>query len=252
MAISAASSWGGAVLAALMGGQREDVHPAIRSGDREAAGFKHDVRDGGLERFRGSLLTLVDDARGRHEDRLAFGIEAARAAGAAADRDRVGVTLLDADLLAIDAELVDHQLDVGRLVTLAGALGAHVDIDEAVIGEADLGALGIRATGRLEVIGRTNAALETTLLACRAAGREPGPIHLVHRVIQNAVELAAIVGLVHCGDVRHRSGIGPCSASGVRSGPSRSHKRRYRSAVRRGSCSRGARHRDRHPRARYW
>ena len=58
----------------------------------------------------GRLLALLDHRRGGQQDRLALGIQAARTAGAAADRDLVGIALADADLLAVDAELGGGQL----------------------------------------------------------------------------------------------------------------------------------------------
>ena len=110
---------------------------------------------------------------GGGEDRLALRIEAARAAGAAADRDGIGVALADADLVAVDAEAVGGELDVGGLVALAGGLGADIDIDEPVIGEADFGAFARVAAGRLQIIGRgrARAACPARAASARRAGK---------------------------------------------------------------------------------
>ena len=110
------------------------------------------------------------------QDRLALRVEAARAAGAAADGDGVGVALADADLVAVDAEPVGGELDIGGLVALAGGLGADIDVDEAVIGEADLRAFGRVAAGGLEVVGQADAALACPARSrCGAAGRRSRP-----------------------------------------------------------------------------
>ena len=77
-----------------------------------------------------ACLPFGDDRIGGEQDRLAFRIQAARAAGAAADRDRVGIALADADLLAIDAQPVGGELHIGGLVPLAGGLRADIDIDK--------------------------------------------------------------------------------------------------------------------------
>ena len=85
--------------------QREDVDAAIGADDRETAVGKADIRDRGFQFLRRRLFALLDDRFRRLQDRLAFGIKAARAAGAAADRDGVGIALADADLVAVDAEV---------------------------------------------------------------------------------------------------------------------------------------------------
>ena len=81
-----------------------------------------DVRNRSFQGFGRRLLAFLDHAGCRHQDRLAFGIQAARPAGAAASRDSVGVALPDADLVAVHAELVHGELDIGRLMSLACAL----------------------------------------------------------------------------------------------------------------------------------
>ena len=88
----------------LRGGERDDVDAAIGADDGKPAVRERDIGRRGLQHFGRRLLALVDHRVGGEQDRLAFGIEAARAAGAAAGRDGVRVALADADLLAVDAE----------------------------------------------------------------------------------------------------------------------------------------------------
>ena len=89
----------------LRGGERDDVDAAVGADDGEPAIGEGDIGRRGLQHFGRRLLALVDHRIGGQQDRLAFGIQAARAAGATADRDGVGIALADADLLAVDAEL---------------------------------------------------------------------------------------------------------------------------------------------------
>ncbi len=42
--------------------------------------------------------------------------------------------------------------------------------------------------------------------ALAPGGLEAGPVHLLQRRVQHAVEVAAVIGLLHRGDVRHRLG----------------------------------------------
>ncbi len=88
----------------LRGGERDDVDAAVGADDGERAIGERDIRRRRLQLFGRRLLALVDHRVRGDQDRLALGIQAARSAGAAADRDRVGVALTDADLLAVDAE----------------------------------------------------------------------------------------------------------------------------------------------------
>ena len=196
----------GGLPGALCGGEGHDVHPAVRPGDAEAPGGELDVRDRGLQRFGGGLPALLDHARGGDQDGLPLRIEAPGPAGAAAGRDRVGVALADADLVAVDAELVDRELDVGGLVPLARRLRADEHVDVAVFGEADLGTLGRRAAGRLEIVGHADPALLALRRTARAATLEAGPVHLGQRRVHDLLEVAAVVGLLHRRHVGHGGG----------------------------------------------
>ena len=200
-----------------------------------------------------ACLPFVDHRIGGQQDRLALGIQAARAAGAAADRNGVGVALADADLLAVDAKALRRELDIGGLVTLAGRLRADIDIDEAIVGEADLRPLGRIAAGGLQIVGESDAA---TLAACRGRGAPRGEARRSPSASSAAsstiAEIAAVVGLADRRGVRHRRRAAPCCAGAVRRGRSSVRARRHRPGAPPGSCSRDDRRRDRHPPARCW
>jgi hypothetical protein len=183
----------------------EDADAAVRAGHREAAalGRELDVGHRGLEVLGGCLLALLDHARGGHQDRLALGVEAARAARAAALGQRLGIALADADLLHRDAELVGGEHGIGGLVALAGGLRADEHVDHAVLGEHHLGVLRRPAAGGFQVVGHADAAPPAALRGFRAAALEAGPVHLGQRAVQQLLEVAAVVALAHRGDVGH-------------------------------------------------
>src|SRR5690606_17027776 len=116
-------------------------------------GHEFDIALRRLEHLGGHRLALLDHGILGLEDRAAFGIQRTRAARAATGGDRVRIALADADAVEIDAELFGNDLAVGRLMTLAGRLRADIDIDEAVLGEADFRAFGRRTAGGLKIIG---------------------------------------------------------------------------------------------------
>src|SRR5215469_4998633 len=69
--------------------------------------------------MRGEALAALDDLIGRRAQGVAAHHHAARAIGAAADRDLVGIGLGKADLLSRYAEPLRYHLGIGGLVALA-------------------------------------------------------------------------------------------------------------------------------------
>ena len=97
---------------------------AVGAGDPVLAVRELDVGDARLEQMGGDLLALVDDLVDRLVDRRAADRRRARAVGAHAERDAVGVAVDDLDVLDRDAEPLDDELREGRLVPLAVAVRA--------------------------------------------------------------------------------------------------------------------------------
>ena len=87
-----------------------DAHGAVGAGDGEAAVLELDVAFGGLQEMRGKLLALGDDLVADQDDGAAAHGGRARAAGAHAERHRIGVALDELHLLRIDAEPVHQHL----------------------------------------------------------------------------------------------------------------------------------------------
>ena len=89
-------------------------------------------------------------------------------------------------------------------MTLTGRLRADIDVDIAVIGEADFRPLGRIAHRDLEIVGEADAAKPALPRGIRAPGREAGVVHLRQRRIQHHREVAGVVGLADGRRVRHR------------------------------------------------
>src|SRR5207248_10856917 len=105
-----------------------DGDAAVRgAADVEPAELPLDVLLGHLQEVRRELAGLGPDLAGDHGDRGPGDRGAARGVGAHAERRRIGVALLDHDVVGGDAELVADDLGPGRLVALALGLGAGAD-----------------------------------------------------------------------------------------------------------------------------
>ena len=101
------------------GGDIGERDGAVGPSDREAAAVEIDVGLGGFEQVCGNRFRLGDDLLGGEIDRRAAEGRGARAAGALADRDLLGVALDVMHLIGIEAEPVADELFVDRLVTHA-------------------------------------------------------------------------------------------------------------------------------------
>src|SRR6185312_11180337 len=99
-----------------------ELHDADRSvgaGDGETATRKLEVGLAHFQKMRRRLLALLDDERGRLDDRLSGRGDRARAARAAAESHELAVVLLQLDLVEGDAELVAQHLCKRRGMALA-------------------------------------------------------------------------------------------------------------------------------------
>ena len=93
-----------------LGGDAAQRNGPVGAGDREDAVGEVDIGLGGFEQMRGDRFRLLDDAVGRHQHGRAAQRRRARAAGALAERDLVGIALDVGDLIGVEAEPVAHQL----------------------------------------------------------------------------------------------------------------------------------------------
>ena len=146
------------------------IDGAIGTHDGKPAVAKRYVGYRGLQRSAAACLPFCNDGVCGFHDRLAFRLKPAGAAGAPADGDGVGVPLAHPDLLAADPEPVGGQLHVGGLVTLAGGLGADINIDEPILSETNFRPFRRIAAGRFQIVRQT----ETAPFASRGGGGATG------------------------------------------------------------------------------
>ena len=149
---------------------------------------------------------LLDDPVGRHQHRRAAQRRRARAAGALAERDLVGIALDVGHLVRMNAEPVAHQLLVDRLVPHALRDRAGQQRRGAAAVEADLGRLEAARRGALDRVRKAEAAQPPAGAGLGAPRLEPSKISEFKRDIHVLLELAAIVGEDQPGLERHRLG----------------------------------------------
>ena len=113
---------------------------------------------GRLEQMRRDLLAALDHLVGGEHDRRAAARDRARAEGAGAGHDLVGIAVLEFDQIGIDAELVEQNLLECRRMALAVIVRAHQQGQRAGRIEADLGMLEEAGRRRLDRVGDADAA----------------------------------------------------------------------------------------------
>ena len=151
-------------LAVVVGGRRE-VAPGHdvggHAGDVQPALALDDVVGGCLEQVRGEFFGLVEHGLAGDVECRAGGLQRARAHGAGAAGDEVGVGLMDRDLVHRHAEHVgDDHRERGDVALTVGA-GAHGADDAAVLVDLDRAVLDVEAggSGDLDVGGHADADL---------------------------------------------------------------------------------------------
>ena len=182
--------------------------------DERAVG-EIDVVRGGLQQMGGDQLALGDDLVGGAVERRAADRNRARAEGAGAVRDGIGVALDDLDLLDRDAQLRRQDLREGRGVALAVIVGAEHGAHGAVGLDADRGRL-VEADARaappakregatpddLDVAGHADAASRPRRSAAALLG-ETVVVGDRERAGEDLREVAAVVGRTDRRLVRH-------------------------------------------------
>ena len=194
--------------------QLHDADPAIGADHLEGAVRAHELDVGcrGLELLRGELPAALDHLVRGVADRHPGGGQRARAAGAAALGQAVGIALHDPDLLERHAEPLVQDLGVGGLVALAVRLGADRDADAAVVLEADRGELELIAHRRFDVVAHADAAPEAAPRRLRPALPDAPPVGDRHRLVHDPGELARIIGLAGRRAERHRARVDQVAA----------------------------------------
>ena len=155
---------------------------------------KVDVGGIDLEQVGGELLRLGRDPFRRHVDGRSADGGGARAAGALAEKDLVGIALHVMDLVGIEAEAVAHDLLEDGLVALALGDAAREQRDGAGLVEPDLRAFETRRCRPLDGVGEADAAQLAVLARLRAALFEARDVGELERHVHALLELAAVVG----------------------------------------------------------
>jgi hypothetical protein len=130
---------------------------------------------------------------------------AASIEGADAGIDEIGVAILVADEIGIDAELVRQHLLEDRAVALAVIHAAGDERDRARWVEAHLGEFIIAPAGRGDRGGDAEAEDLAALLGGLAPLGDARVIGELQRVVEILGEVARIIDLLHRGRVRHRA-----------------------------------------------
>ncbi len=145
--------------------------------------------------MRGDAAALGDDLVGGDEHGGAGADGRARAERAGADRDLVGVAVVEADLVGTDAEPVGDDLAERGGVALAVVVGADRDGDGAGRIEADLRMLDQPGIGGLDGARQAEPAQLAAPARLGAAGGKAGIVRLDQAVLQVLAEVAAVIGV---------------------------------------------------------
>ena len=178
---------------------------AIGADDRELPIRERNVGFRRLQQARGDLLALGDDLVRRGPQRGAADDGRARAHGAHAEADALGVAVDVAHVGRVEPEALVQDLLERRLVPLALVLRSHQERGAAARREADLGELRLRA-GRLLDRVHDGQPAEHAPFPCRlAAGRKTGDVGELQRLFHVLVERAAVVVAPERRAIRHRA-----------------------------------------------
>src|SRR6185312_5919995 len=128
---------------------------------------------------RGQALAFGDDLVRRHNHRGAADHGRARAVGADAEGDTVGIAIDVLNVARIDAELFREHLLERRLVPLALVFAAHRQGRVAARVKADLGEFLARSGGLLDRVGDADTAQLAAGFRLLPALREAGPVRLL-------------------------------------------------------------------------
>src|SRR3984893_8106320 len=183
-----------------------DADAPVGAGDREIAIGEFYVGGGGFEQMRGNAFAFGDDLVGRHPQGRAANHRRARAIGADAKSDAVGIAVDVLHGRRIEPELFVQHLLEGGFVALALVLAAHQQGRVAAWVKADLGEFLAGSRRLLDRVGDADATQLSARLGLVAARGEAGPIGLRQCLLLVGGEIAAIVIEVQRGLVWHRRG----------------------------------------------
>ena len=207
--------------------------------------LEHDVVLARFHQVRGDAAALGDDLL-RGDDHGGAGRDGgARAERAGADRDLVGVAVVEADPVGRDAEPVGDDLAERGGVALAVVVGADRDGDGAGRIEPDLGMLDQPGIGGLDGARYAEPAQLAAPARLGAAGGKAGIVRLDQAILQVLAEVAAVIGVDQRRLVGHRGGRDHVAAAQLGADRCRACARRDRPWSRPHRRPPGGRRRDR-------
>ena len=178
-----------------VGGPRhlDELHRPVGSRHAEGAVDEFEIGLRGLQQMGGDRFRLFDDLLGRAQHGGAAERRRARAAGAAADGQRVGIAFRDPQRRRVDAERLADNLLVDRLMPLAVADRADEKRRSARGVEAQQRALLARRAGALDGVGNPDAAQPASRPGCLAPPLEPAMAGEFERPVEVLLERPAVV-----------------------------------------------------------
>ena len=144
-----------------------------------------------MQRFGSDLGALLDHRFGRPQHGHTTHLRRARAAGAAAEFDDVGIALNQTQPFDVHAERLRGDLRVGRGVALAVGIGADDQINASLAIDDHPRFLLRPAATRFHVAAKADAAQLAGVLTCAASRRKALPIRPFQRHVHGSGELAA-------------------------------------------------------------
>ena len=184
-------------------GELHDADAAIGAGDGETPAGEFDVGFCRFQQMCRSRLALGDDQRGGFHDRHAARSDRTRSSGAVAGVNDVAVALFELDPVEGHAELIGQHLRERRGVALAVIECTGNELYGAVGLEHDLAEFDAGRGGDLEIGADRDAAQLAQLAAVLLALGKARVIGDLERLVEDALEIAAVVGDAGGGCERH-------------------------------------------------
>ena len=181
---------------------RRQRQRAVGADDVEAAILEFEIACGCFQHHGRHGLGLLDDGVGGALERVAPDMHAARAIGAAADRNLVGVALNEADRIKRHAEPFVHHLRVDCLMALAVGMGAGKDHECAARIEAN-GHAVVEDRRLFDEIANAASAQLAVLLRLGGAFGKAAPVGELQAFVHHAHEFAGVEGDAGMQLVRH-------------------------------------------------
>jgi len=187
--------------------QRLEPHAAVRPHHPKAAGLVLDVRGRYFESLCGKAAPLRDDFPDRTMDGAARHRGRARCDRGDAGGHLAAVALQDADAGGVEAQQAGGQQGLSGRKALSHPLGSRPHDHATIRQDAEVRALRQwGATGDLQEAADPDSAEPAFARRVLASRGKPVPVGQGERLVQNDLELAAVIALSAGCRIRHRVG----------------------------------------------